>query len=169
MVSESDFLGLDSPLSSCPPHPTCILFLLGSLSHYFAIDWFQWTVPFLLPFLQLSLSSHFFFARIQERCEFGPKYVFPLQIFMSQSCLCREASGQLGISLKGIAFKQRWIVPSSAAHCKLDYFLHLSLLAEHLFPSESENYFLHVYAKLRAQGFPIAFKTLSNGLQSIFG
>ena len=41
---------------------------------------------------------------------------------------------------------------------------------EYLPPSEPENYFLHIHAKLRAQGFLvslIAFETLCNGLQSI--
>lgn len=96
-----------------PPvaHLTLYLFFFNwkTFPNYFAIKLFWLGFLFLLSSLQLpTTSSHFFCCSVQdlthqERCEFGPRCLF----FPCKSwCLCREACGHLGISLKGIALQQ---------------------------------------------------------------
>lgn len=80
-------------------------------------------------------------------------YIFYCKSWFLSPCLYKEASGYLGIPLKGKLFKQKWIVPSCATHWKLDYCPHLSLLSGYQFPSESESWFLYIHVKLRAKCF----------------
>lgn len=157
-------------------HPTPFSFFFNwkDFPNYFAIHLFHLSLLFFLPFLWLSTTSSHFLLWCPGSDLWGKMWVCPRCLFFpcKSWCFCREACGHLGIFLKGIAFKWRWIVPSCATPWELEYFPHLSLLAEYLPPSEPESYFLYIHAKLRAQGFLdslIAFETLCNGLQSILG
>lgn len=125
MVPESDFLDPDSLHSSCPPHSKPILFLLESLFWLLC----RGLVPAKLPLSPPVSPTIFpFFAGIRISFKEDVSLVpgcfsfFPLQIWMSQACPCREDPGHSGVSLKDTAFKKRWIVPSCAMYWKPDCF-----------------------------------------------